>query len=159
MESTPFTCSPPPNKTKHLIRDLLTVSEDQSVIIIAGSVMAGRHSAEAVAESIYLIHRKEARRGQDQVQHGLLKLQRLNTNGIPLSAGHTSASFLNISFISTKSGTLHFPSEMVCILRRQKQQFVGSEDIVQVAQWLPSMHEILHFISGTAKTRCGGTYL
>lgn len=43
------------------------------------------------------------------------------------------------AFILMRSGTLHFPGEVVYVCKWQEQQLLGSEDVLQVAQGLPSM--------------------
>lgn len=47
---------------KHLIGDLFTVSELESMTMMVGSTAAGRHAAGAVAESSQLIYSLEAER-------------------------------------------------------------------------------------------------
>lgn len=44
------------------------------------------------------------------------------------------------SFTLMRSGTLCLPGEVVDITKWQKHQLLGSEDVVQVAQGLPTMH-------------------
>ena len=50
-------------KEKHLTGSLFIVSEDEYMSLMVGNVAAcGRHGAEAVAESLHLIHKYQAER-------------------------------------------------------------------------------------------------
>lgn len=45
---------------KRLTGDLFIVFEDESMAIMVGNIVSGRHDAEAVAGSLHLIHKPKA---------------------------------------------------------------------------------------------------